>query len=386
MGYALFETVLGACGIAWSDEGITRVQLPEATRSQTRARLLAHGTGRADGPAPSFVRDAIQKITRHLEGDLQDLSSLTLDTRGVAEFTARTFEEARKIRPGETLSYAELARRAGSPAAMRAVGQAMAHNPFAIVVPCHRVLGAQKRAGGFSAFGGVATKAKLLEIEGTSFKGSETGSLFSGVCGLAFDTERAVRELRASDKRFGRVVEKVGPFRLRMRDTESAFSALAESIVYQQLSGKAAATIFGRVRALFGKKSGFSPRALLQTKDAALRDAGLSANKLRALRDLAEKSEAGVVPTLAALAKMPDEEIVERLTTVRGIGRWTVEMLLIFRLGRPDVLPIDDYGVRKGFAHAFKCELPTPKELAARGERWKPWRTVASWYLWRVLE
>jgi methylated-DNA-[protein]-cysteine S-methyltransferase len=386
MGFALFETALGTCGVAWSDRGLTRIQLPCPTRAETRKRLLGAGAVGEAAPAPRFVREAIQKIIRHLDGELQDLSTVRLDMTGLAPFTARVYEEALKVRPRETVSYGALAARAGSPKGTRAVGQAMAHNPFAIVVPCHRVLASGKKPGGFSAHGGLDTKAKMLAIEGVPLPGRESGSLFESAGALPFDAGRAVSEIKEADPKLGRLIDRVGPLRLKLKDTESAFAALAESIVYQQLSGKAAATIFGRVRALFPGKRGFSPRAVLAAPEESLRAAGLSANKYRALRDLAEKAEAGIVPTLAALSRLDDDAIVERLTQVRGIGRWTVEMLLIFRLGRPDVLPLDDYGVRKGFAAAFKTELPTPKELAKRGERWRPWRSVASWYLWRAAE
>lgn len=167
---------------------------------------------------------------------------------------------------------------------------------------------------------------------------------------------------------------------------QSPFEALAEAIVYQQLTGKAAATIFGRVKAAVGEKR-LKPEALLAAPDEALRGAGLSRAKLAALKDLADKTKAGVVPSLTVLKRLSDEAIVERLTSIRGVGRWTVEMLLIFKLGRPDVLPVGDYGIRKGFARTFGlAELPTPRDVAARGERWRPHRTVASWYLWRALE
>jgi 3-methyladenine DNA glycosylase/8-oxoguanine DNA glycosylase len=153
--------------------------------------------------------------------------------------------------------------------------------------------------------------------------------------------------------------------------------------VYQQLTGKAAATIFGRVKEACGGE--VTPAAILETKDAKLRACGLSGAKLAALKDLANKTIDGTVPALDALHAMDDDAIVEALTHVRGIGRWTVEMLLIFRLGRPDVLPVGDYGVRKGFARAYrKRALPTPKQLAKHGEKWRPYRTVASWFLWRA--
>ncbi len=165
------------------------------------------------------------------------------------------------------------------------------------------------------------------------------------------------------------------------------FDALAESIAYQQLSGKAAATIFGRVRALYPKRKWLDPEQLLATPDETLRAAGLSRAKTAALKDLAAKTIDGTVPAGRALVRMSDDEIITRLTAVRGIGRWTVEMLLLFDLGRPDVWPVDDYGVRKGFAKTFgRRKLPTPKQLMRFGEKWRPYRSVAAWYFWRALD
>jgi len=165
------------------------------------------------------------------------------------------------------------------------------------------------------------------------------------------------------------------------------FDALAESIAYQQLTGKAAATIFARVRALYPKRKWLDPKQLLATPDETLRAAGLSRAKTAALKDLAAKTIDGTVPSGRALVRMTDDEIITRLTTVRGIGRWTVEMLLLFDLGRPDVWPVDDYGVRKGFAKTFgRRELPSPKQLMKFGEKWRPYRSVAAWYFWRALD
>jgi 3-methyladenine DNA glycosylase/8-oxoguanine DNA glycosylase len=211
---------------------------------------------------------------------------------------------------------------------------------------------------------------------------------FDGDGAFGFDPRIAIKHLRASDPALGRLMAAIGPFRLELKKTRSIFGALAEAIVYQQLTGKAAATIFGRVCALFPRAhAGPTPEHILRASDEALRGAGLSRAKVLALRDLAAKAKSGEVPSLADVHPMDDDAIVERLTAVRGIGRWTAEMLLIFRLGRPDVLPVDDYGVRKGFAAAFKKrELPTRQQLERHGERWKPYRTVASWYLWRAAE
>ena len=165
------------------------------------------------------------------------------------------------------------------------------------------------------------------------------------------------------------------------------FAVLSEAIVYQQLNGRAAETIHGRVLAACGANGGeLTAKLVLRTSDEALRGAGLSRAKLASLRDLATHDESGALPTIADVDAMDDDEIVERLTAVRGIGRWTAHMFLIFRLGRPDVLPVDDYGVRRAFGLVYRREMPTPKELAAHGEQWAPYRTVASWYLWRALE
>ena len=202
---------------------------------------------------------------------------------------------------------------------------------------------------------------------------------------LGFDPSLAVAHLRASDAVLARVIDETGPFRMRLRPTPSVFAALAQAIAYQQLNGKAAAAIFARVCALFPDGAP-TPEPMLRMTEEQLRGAGLSRTKLLSLRDLAQRAADGRLPTLAEIRDLPDEIVIERLSEARGIGRWTAEMLLMFRLGRPDVLPVDDYGVRKGFSIAYHCEMPSPKELAAHGVRWKPYRTAASWYLWRVVE
>jgi 3-methyladenine DNA glycosylase/8-oxoguanine DNA glycosylase len=203
-----------------------------------------------------------------------------------------------------------------------------------------------------------------------------------------FDSAAALEHLLASDPVLGRTIDQIGPFTFTLQKTPSTFGALAEAIVYQQLNGRAAATIFGRVRALIpGNVDYLEAEHLIDVSDEALRGAGLSRSKLLSIRDLAERTRDGTVPTLARAARMDDEALIEHLIEVRGIGRWTAQMFLMFRLGRPDVLPADDYGLRKGFAEAFKKkELPDKDELLKRGERWAPYRSVASWYLWRMAD
>jgi DNA-3-methyladenine glycosylase II len=200
-------------------------------------------------------------------------------------------------------------------------------------------------------------------------------------------TAEAIQHLCDADKVLAGLIKKVGPCGLRPKRRRQPFEALVSAVTHQQLNGTAATTILNRVIALYPGKRFPAPEDLLGTPDERLRAAGLSRAKTAAMKDIADKTIAGVVPSLRAVSKMSDAEIVERLTTVRGVGPWTVEMFLMFTLGRLDVLPVTDYGVRKGFAVTYGLrELPTPKELLAHGERWRPHRTTASWYLWRALE
>ncbi len=385
-GYTLFDTAIGRCGIAWNEKGVTALQLPEARDAETRARLARRCPGGREMSPPASIQAVMGGIGALLDGRAEKLDAVPLDMDGVPPFHRRVYEVARTIPAGATLSYGEVARRLGSPGSARAVGQALGRNPFAIIVPCHRVLAANGKVGGFSASGGVTTKLELLALE--QGKKKSALPLFEGDVAFTFDTGEALNHLRRVDTTLGRLIDEVGPFRMRLESTASVFAALAQSIVYQQLTGKAAGTIFGRVTALCSKKGqGLTPERILGASEEALRGAGLSRAKLLALKDLARKTERGELPELEQIHAMDNGAIIDALTTVRGIGPWTVEMFLMFRLGRPDVLPVDDYGIRKGFAAAFKKrDLPSKKDLARRGARWQPYRTVASWYLWRAAE
>ena len=226
----------------------------------------------------------------------------------------------------------------------------------------------------------------------------------------AYDTHEALTALAARDPKLGRLIERAGPFTMKLASRQSPFEALLESIIYQQLHGKAAAAIHAKLLRSFavpevaagipGEIIHLAPHPtaehLLAAPNEQLRQAGLSHNKALAIRDLAAKTLDGTVPSLPHIRKMTDQAIIEHLTQVRGIGKWTVEMFLIFRLGRPDVLPVTDYGVRKGFALTFgklkpqdkvtPADLPKPAIMEARAKRWHPWCSVASWYLWRACD
>jgi DNA-3-methyladenine glycosylase II len=230
---------------------------------------------------------------------------------------------------------------------------------------------------------------------------------------LPYSPEAAVAALSIADPKLAKLIARAGPLTMRLASNQSPFEALTESIIYQQLHGKAAAAIHARLIAGFqpinagnflnltlGRPSLKSihptPQDFLDAPTAQLRAAGLSANKTLALRDLAAKTLDGTVPTLARIRRMSDQAIIDHLTQVRGIGKWTVEMFLIFRLGRPDILPTSDYGVRKGFALTFQNLkpttkvtpqlLPTPADMERRAKKWQPYRSVASWYMWRACD
>ena len=222
----------------------------------------------------------------------------------------------------------------------------------------------------------------------------------------AYDTAAALAALSAADPKLARLIARAGPFTMKIAGQQSPFEALLESIIYQQLHGKAAAAIHAKLLRSFNPlhnpndlpENLVHPTAqhLLDAPNEQLRAAGLSRNKALALRDLAAKTLDGTVPTLARIRRMSDADILEHLTQVRGIGQWTVEMFLIFRLGRPDIFPTSDYGVRKGFALTFgklkptdkvtPADLPKPAEMEKRAKKWQPWRSVASWYLWRACD
>lgn len=201
---------------------------------------------------------------------------------------------------------------------------------------------------------------------------------------LPYSRHQAIRVLERNDKRMASVISRVGPCRLQLRHQLTPFNALLRAVVYQQLSGTAAASIYGRVLSLFSHRRP-TPEKVLRVGPNGLRSAGLSQAKAVSIVDLAIRTRTGAVPSSRALQRMSDQEIIDTLSQVRGVGRWTVEMLLIFHLGRADVLPSTDLGVRKGVQRAYRLrELPTPEQVIRRGERWRPYRSVASWYLWRV--
>jgi methylated-DNA-[protein]-cysteine S-methyltransferase len=379
--YTRVRTDLGTLALGFSEHGIARVLLPSADWGDLgQADLLRAGL-RTEARPPREIADVARAVQAHLAGNAQDFSGVVLDTNGSPAFLLRVQRAAQAIPAGETRTYGELAALAGSPKATRAAGRAMATNPWPIIVPCHRVF-ARSGFGDYSAGNGVTTKLRLLWREG--YRGRTSN--------VAFDERKATAHLQAADPRLAKLIDCAGPFTMqaaapRPRGGPAPFSALTRAIVSQQLSGKAAATIYDRVAALVGASTIDDATTLLALPQTKLRSAGLSQNKTLALLDLARHAADGTLPTRTEMQAMSDEEITDRLAQIRGIGRWSAQMLLMFYLGRPDVLPMADLGVQKGFAITYGMRgLPSAKTIERAARSWSPYATVASWYLWRAIE
>jgi len=374
-GQVVFPTAIGACRMEWQDDKLTSLKLLDG-------RALP-GRPAQDSSAPRWVRQVQRRLTLHLEGTIQDLSTIPLDFAGIPPFHQEVYRVALAIPAGEPISYGQLAARAGSPQAARAVGQAMRRNPFPLIVPCHRVVAAGGGLGGFSSVGGVTTKRRLLSIEKRAVAEEDRARESR----WPFEIDLARRHLGKHDPELGQAIGRLGAVRFVRQSGRSPYRALFRAIVYQQLHVKAASTILGRVLALYAPKQFPAPENLLATPETQLRAAGLSRNKTAAVRDLSVKVLDGTVPSVRRLSGMDDETIIEQLVAVRGIGRWTAEMFLISLLGRPDVMPVDDLGVRKGFGLVFGGEpIPPPGVVLERAEAWRPYRTVATWYLWQAAD
>ena len=380
--FCLFDTAIGKCGIGWRQRDkscdVTQFQLPEDTPEETAARIAREAGAVWPSIPPPSVAATIKKVQKHLAGDTQRFNGISLDLNGTGEFAQAVYAAAQEIPSGQTRTYGELARAVGQPGAAQAVGQALGSNPIPLIVPCHRILAAGGKPGGFSAHGGRSTKATLLAIEGVTFGPHPT-------IRSAKDLSDAVTMLRYRDPVLANCL--TGSLDFQMRSGLSPYAALFEAIVHQQLSTKVVTAILGRVKGLYAGSVIPEPEDLLKTPDQLLREAGLSGAKTAALKDLAVKALDGTVPGSKEIVTLGDEEIVRRLTGVRGVGRWTVEMLLIFNLGRSDIFPVDDLVIRKAYAQLYGLdETPTAKALLPLGDGWKPYRTVASLYLWESMD
>lgn len=382
--HCLFQTPLGLCGIAWAEPekprgppAVIAFTLPDATPQATESRVARYSGERKPATPPARIAALIKKVRRHLKGELQDFQDTAIDLDRVSAFERQVYEAVRAIPAGQTRTYGELAASVDRPAAARAVGRALGRNPIGLIIPCHRVLAAGGKPGGFSAHGGGATKTRMLAIEGISVG-------LPATIKSQRELQRVAALLKTRDPKLARCLAM--PVVLDRRPQQSPYATLFGAIVHQQLSPKAASTILGRIKALYPDPAIPMPAAVLKTSDRLLRAAGLSTSKTRAVKDLAAKTLDGTVPSLEKIVTLSDGEIVRRLTAIHGVGRWTVEMLLIFSLRRMDVFPVDDYALRKVIAEVYGMrQVPTLKQLYALAESWRPYRTVASLYLWNFI-
>ncbi len=378
--YYIFDTSLGPCGIAWREgdrPALTSFQLPAIDARATEERIARETGARPSNAPPPAIAGIIGRVRRHFEGYPEDFRDVEVDLDGAGPFARQVYAAARAIPAGKTATYGEIAETLARPGAARAVGQALGKNPIPLIIPCHRVVAAGGKPGGFSAPGGLRTKSRMLAVEGVAWGLPPTLK-------SARDLQRAAAKLRTLDPHLADWLSPPLPF--KPSTEHSPYAALFSAIVHQQLTPKAATAILSRVKALFPGAIFPAPDELLGTPDHILRSAGLSQPKTEALKDLAAKTLDGTVPTAEIIIALDDDEIVRRLSSIRGVGRWTVEMLLIFNLGRTDVFPVDDYALRKGIAKVYGMpEVPSPKKALGLGDSWRPYRTVASLYLWNVV-
>jgi O-6-methylguanine DNA methyltransferase len=355
----MVDTVLGPVGLGWTDQGIDRVSFL--------------GDQKPSGPltirksVPPDVKKTARRIQSHMKGRLDPMDDVKLDLASLSPFSRKIYTRLRNVKPGQTVSYGRLAALVKSPRAFRAVGQAMAKNPLPLLVPCHRVLGKNGELGGFSAPGGPRLKARLLHLEGVV---------------LNQRYQKGIEFLQRSDRHMKRIIAKVGPYLPHVGPAQKPFDALVEAIIFQQLSVKAAGTIAGRYKKLSSGPGYPDPGELAGFSDTALRACGLSGQKISYLRDLADKHGRALLP-FSKLKRLDDELVIEILTQVKGVGRWTAQMFLIFQLDRLDVFAMDDLGLKNSIRLSYGIEKKTEMEKLAKS--FKPYRSMASWYLWKSL-
>ena len=378
--WAIFPVANAFCGIAWCERGVTHFLLPEITTARMQKELqLVTAQREPAQKMPAWIARLIRQIAAHLKGKAQDFSAIPVFIEKATPFMRAVYDAARRIPAGEVVSYAELARRIKKPGAVRAVGTALGKNPVPLIIPCHRIIAASGKLGGFSAQGGLDAKKMLLHCEGVSVEKPQ-------LMASAAQWRAGVRFL-LQDKQFRQLHKQVGEFAFQPQHNAEPLDVFIQAIVSQQLSTKVATTIFERVNQLVSKRGKPCAKTLLSLPDATLRGAGLSGMKVAYLKDLAQHALRGELPSLAEAKAMSDEQLVRCFTAIKGIGRWSVEMYLIFDLGRADIFPVDDYGIRKAIMQLHNlAELPPAKAMAQYGEAWKPYRSIASLYLWRLLD
>jgi len=347
-------------------------ELPGGDRESTEQRCKSRaGDREIIGRPPREIGELAKRVKRHFKGKTDTFLDVHLDQSSMSDFASKTYGVLRQLAPGSVITYGELASLMKKPRSARAVGRAMATNPMPLLIPCHRVVPSDGTYGSFSATGGASLKAKMLFGEGVV---------------LDQEHEKGIETLRKKDPVMRRIVGDVGPYLAMLNPRANIYNSLVEAIIHQQLSMKAGRTIAGRFKDLTEGSDFPNPKEIKKIKDSRLRGAGVSKQKISYVRDLASKIESGDLSP-GKLPRMSDEEVIGELTKVKGIGRWTAQMTLMFQLGRLDVLPVDDLGLGNGVQEAYGLKSkPSPKELETIGKKWKPYRSMATWYIWQSLK
>ena len=368
-GFYLFDTPIGYCAIGWTPKGIDHLQLPADSLREIEKIMADKVKGRAavENP-PKDIKKIAQRIAAHFRGKPDTFLDIKLDLSKVTPFSKKVYSALRKIPAGQTVSYGALAAKIGNADSARAVGRAMGANPIPIIIPCHRVLALNGKPGGFSAPTGISMKVKMLYFEGVI---------------LNQEHENGVRQIRKSHPVLKKVIDAVGPYLATYGNIKNPYESLVNSILYQQLSGKAASSIARKFKDMYGQGSYPEPGVMKKINDEGFRMAGVSKQKAGYLRDLATKIYSKEVD-LNRASLLGDQQVIDELTKIKGIGKWSVEMFLIFHLGRLDVWPVDDLGLQKGVQRILDLkERPDKKALMEIGKQWRPYRSIATWYLWR---
>lgn len=363
---AVFDVDKKAFVRLWLPEGDEEFQLLEAKKIFKEANLKKEAF-------PKVLFSWVTKIENYFKGKKVDFSKIPLDLSSRTEFQNSIYRELLKIPFGQTVKYGDIARSLKT-SGFQAIGSAVGKNPLPLVVPCHRVL-AQNGPGGFSSHLGLATKERLLKLEGVELFAHKSISFFD----KEFDLEKATQEFLKLAPQYRTVVKKSALFDPGKKKAEAPLRALAKSLVHQQLSGKAAATIWKRlVDACGNHLDGLETLA-----QAKLREVGLSEAKAIALKSLVQSN----VPELRSFKRMSDREIINQISSYRGFGVWSAQMFLIFNLGRMDTFAPLDLGLQKGRALVLNEDFSKDaKFLEEWAESYAPWRTLLSWYSWRALE
>lgn len=339
-----------------------------------------------DETLPEHFADLPQSLetsfVRYVEDGTFDLSRLshTLPEK-ISPFAKAVYQQLKKIKAGDLITYDELGRRTGLPYSAQAVGQVVGKNPLPLIIPCHRVVGKNAK-GGFSAVGGLRTKEKILNLEGLSLEYQNICTVFD----RGFNKEQTLNRFLKVAPQFKKLVQ-VHPFlQTTANKPLEVFASLSKSVVYQQLSTKAAQTIFKNILKMQGQGNFLQPHWFLKQPPEQLQQCGMSFAKYQTIKALAELQIENGLPNLEQIKSMPSFMLRRQLSEIKGIGPWTVEMYLIFSLGRLDVFSVGDYGLMKGLKRMTGKEQIAPIEALRMANRWSPFKTLGSWYLWRSLE